>query len=139
MPETTTTIKGIEQGRASKAYDYASAGNDLGTPHAPEYKAYVRKIPMMIKTNGLGATLAFVKKQSKPAYKKIYLQLTDWLSVECKVTKAHFNGKSTDLVKDVIAMDSNKYRAVTLETLALLAWLRRFAEGLIQGEATGDE
>ncbi len=145
--------QGIEQGRATAAYKYAEAGKKLGggpktkdgnkvedSAEAKEYKSYTRKIPMMIKTNGLGATLAFVKaKQKKDAYETIYEQLTDWLSVECNLTKTYFNGQSDNLVKDVIAMDSYKYRAITLETLALMAWLRRFAEGLIQGEAEGDD
>ncbi|HMP26225.1 MAG TPA: type III-B CRISPR module-associated protein Cmr5 [Saprospiraceae bacterium] len=145
--------QGIEQGRATAAYKYAEAGKKLGggpktkdgnkvedSAEAKEYKSYTRKIPMMIKTNGLGSALAFVKsKQKKEAYKKIYDQLTEWLSVECNLTKSYFNEKSIDLVKDVIAMNSFQYRAVTIETLALMTWLRRFAEGLIQGEAEGDD
>ncbi len=136
MSESITTIKGIEQGRAKKAYDFALEGLALGDSKAPEYKAYVKKLPMMIKTNGLGASLAFVKsKQKKDAYKKIYLQLTEWLSKESEITKGFFRGKSTDLVKDIIEMDSYTYRAVTVETLALLAWVSRFAEGLIEKDA----
>ena len=33
-----------------------------------------------------------------------------------------------------ITQNSNEYRAITNEVMALFTWLRRFAEGLIEGE-----
>lgn len=143
--------QGIEQGRAKAAYDFAKKAKEKwrkpetpdnqDTKEAKEYKSYVKKIPMMIKTNGLGAAVAFVKakrKLDKPnAYTLIYEQLTDWLSKKSLVTSGLF-GETTnnfDLIQKVIEMDSQTYRTVTIETLALLAWVSRFAEGLIQGEA----
>ena len=148
-----STRQGIEQGRATAPYKYAEAGKELGrgpktkdgnkvedSAEAKEYKSYTRKIPMMIKTNGLGSALAFVKsKQKKEAYKKIYDQLSEWLMQECITTAFLFNRKDAELVEEVIKLPSHEYRAVTMETLALMTWLRRFAEGLIQGEAEGDD
>jgi CRISPR-associated protein Cmr5 len=149
MSDTITAIKGIEQGRATYAYECAknakskwrkeTSDDKKDSKEAREYKSYAKKIPMMIKTNGLGGALAFVKskcKQDKPnAYNLIYDQLSEWFS---KSEKAYFiaNFKSNDdLVEKVIALNSGEYRAVTVETLALFGWVRRFAEGLIQGEA----
>ena len=37
-----------------------------------------------------------------------------------------------------VLLDSFAYRAATVETLALFGWIRRFAEGLIQGESDGE-
>jgi CRISPR-associated protein Cmr5 len=149
MPDTTA-IKGIEQGRAKTAYKFAenaksrwrkeTTGDNKDSKQAREYKSYVKKIPMMIKTNGLGGALAFVKSKCKAenngnAYWLIYDQLTEWFSdADRKYLIGEFKANE-DLVKKVIELDSTEYRAVAVETLALFGWIRRFAEGLIQGEA----
>lgn len=126
-----TLIKGIEQGRATFAYDCALEGSQL-PEKAKEYRQYVKRIPMLIKTNGLGATLAFINSKSKKdeAYQLIYSQLTIWLKDEPK-NLLGYNGNE-DLCKYIVSIDSSQYRAATIEILALLNWLRRFAEGLIK-------
>jgi CRISPR-associated protein Cmr5 len=128
------TIKGIEQGRVKFAYNCVEDVKD--NDEATKYKAYVKKLPMLIKTNGLGATLAFVKAKSNKkgneakAYKEIYDQLTEWL----KEDKKQIITLSNDLVETVIGQNSQIYRTVTIELLALISWLSRFAEGLIEGD-----
>lgn len=93
-----------------------------------EYKAYIKKIPMMILTNGLGATFAFVysKKKNGNAYELIYNQTKEWLTVH----------QNDELVKWIIDQESPEYRAVTNEVLALFNWLKRFADGMIEGDGT---
>ena len=39
-----------------------------------------------------------------------------------------------DLIDTIISQDSNMYRFTTIETLSFLGWLRRFADGLIEGD-----
>lgn len=152
---TGNTRQGVEQGRASKAYEFAQAGKNLDGGEKPnkegkledsraakDYKSYAKKIPMMIKTNGLGATLAFIRsKPSKLAYKKLYEQLTEWFESNQTYLMPEFrqmNNKSEELAHHVVKLDSFSYRAATVETLALFGWIRRFAEGLIQGESDGE-
>jgi len=137
------TITGIEQGRAKFAYDCA---DEVKTEsEAKKYKAYVKKLPMLIKTNGLGSALAFVKAKSgtstqeksdeKKAYEKIYHNITQWFKNDKKqIIKLQDND---DLVNIIINLKSNEYRFATIETLSFLVWLRRFAEGLIEGEDQG--
>jgi CRISPR-associated protein Cmr5 len=119
--------KTLEQGRAEYAYKCAEEGKKYGT----DYKSYVKKIPMLIKTNGLGATMAFVFSKSKGkddnAYGLIYKQTAEWIK-ERTVVK---NFEPKDLAKKLTEIESSDYRAVTNEVLALFTWLRRFAEGLI--------
>ncbi len=128
----------IERGRA--AFAYKCVDEVKGMPKSKEYKSYAKKLPMMIKTNGLGAALAFCKskisqekKEPGYAYKKLYEHMTEWLKNDDKqlVTIS----ASDDLVERVISLESSEYRAVTVEVLAFLNWLRRFAEGLIEGDA----
>lgn len=103
---------------------------------------------MLIKTNGLGATIAFIfskrhedqqKKKKAKAYDLLYLQITDWLKQEPKhlisAKLAEQNGRRPELAEVLVTLDSATYRAVTVEVLALFTWLRRFAEGLIKEES----
>lgn len=131
-----TTIKGLEQARAKFAYDCAKriAGGD--SKKAKEYKSYAKKLPMMIKTNGLGAAIAFAFSKGKDgnAWELLFNHVQDWLRQEQKKwLLGSFSAQS--LENAVISLNSNEYHALTVEVLAFLNWLRRFAEGLIVGEA----
>lgn len=130
-----TTRTGLEQGRAAYAYTCAEAGEKL--EKKKEYKSYVKKMPMLIKTNGLGAAVAFAfakgSKDGKPKDKDpwglLYLQLEKWLQD---------NGRKIEqnqLAKVLTSSPSATYRADTVEVLALLNWLKRFADALIEGES----
>lgn len=126
------TIQGIEQGRADFAYQCAEIGSKSSKPK--EYKSYVKKTPMMIKTNGLGATLAFAMSKSKDGntWALVYNQVSEWL--QRAENQYLINNQSGELSEIIIGLKSRQYRAVTNEVLALFNWLRRFAEGLIEGE-----
>ena len=119
------TINKLENGRAAFAYRCAEEGSEL--EKRKEYKAYVKKIPMLIKTNGLGATVAFMKSKGG-TYTIIYDQLTNWF----KRDENPFKFEVKVLAEDLCEMSSQQYRAITKETLALFNWLRIFAEGLIE-------
>jgi CRISPR-associated protein Cmr5 len=128
-----SNLKSVEQGRATFAYKCVE--DSITKSVQKDYKSHIRKIPMMIKTNGLGNTFAFIlaKKSSGNAYALIYEQTGIWLKKDHK--KYLLDGKENeDLVKIFIQLDSAKYRAVTVEVLAFFNWLRRFAEGLIEGD-----
>lgn len=126
----------LEQGRAAKAYEYAQEGAKLSKKK--EYKSYVKKMPMMIKVNGLGAAVAFAfskgAKDGQPnkstPWGLIYHQLEEWLGEKGMIRNGQ--GSFAHLLTE---MDSAQYRAVTNEALALLNWMRRFAEGMIEGES----
>jgi len=89
-----------------------------------EYKSYCKKIPSLIQTNGLSATFAFMFSKKTGTYIYIYNQVDEWL-------KKRYDKDNMELVEWCIKLDSNKYRKVTIEVLALFNWLRRFAEGRI--------
>jgi CRISPR-associated protein Cmr5 len=72
-------------------------------------------------TNGLAAALAFAVEK-KGAYLLIYRQIEEWIG-------------AGSLIDYVCGLNSAEYRVVTDETIALFEWLRRFASGLIEGEA----
>ena len=129
----------IERQRSRYAYECVEnvANNH---PYIKEnYKAYVRKIPMLIKVNGLGGALAFVysKKKEKTddagyAYHLIYDQTDKWL--KGYHIKNIFPQVNAELVKKIINLESDKYRVVNTELLALYKWMGRFAEGMLKGD-----
>jgi CRISPR-associated protein Cmr5 len=140
----TSNIKGLEQGRAKFAYECAKSAAGQQGKKPKEYKSYAKKMPMMIKTNGLGATLAFALSKSKDkdgrntSWGLIYNDVKSWLTHEQKKFLLG-NYAGDELADAVIKIESTEYRAVTIEVLAFLNWLRRFSEGLIEGEAEDND
>jgi len=154
--ETLTLIAKLEKGRAEFAYKCALQGKAILTKNQIDnewyeddgYKSYVKKLPSMIISNGLGQTIAFVfskrkkeKDNKKPgteqnpknAYDLIYKQLTDYLKSE-STARINMSQDKNELIEWVISLSSTEYRYVTEEILAFLKWLKRFAEGMIEEE-----
>ena len=124
----------IAQGRAEYAYKRVDKAKSTLSDKATDYKSYIKKMPMYIKTNGLAATIAFAKSKSgSKAWVLVYEDIETWLdsgdsNVDIDFVKGRLAGALTNL-------DSTAYRLATIEVLALLTWLKRFADGLIEGEA----
>jgi CRISPR-associated protein Cmr5 len=112
------------------------------------YKSYVKKVPSLIQVNGLAGTFAFIyskmvknkdgneKGTEKNPYKDwdlIYFQVWEWLNQNYKS-----NEKSKELIEWIIEQNSEIYKAVTIEVLALFSWLKRFAEGMIEVEENNE-
>jgi CRISPR-associated protein Cmr5 len=119
-------IKNVEQERAKKAYRFVEAAiakYGQKSKKAKEYKSYLRSLAMMIKSNGINNTFAFVLAKGKDdnPYQLIDAQMREWFDV-----------KEECFVKYLIHLNSNDYRKITIETLAFLSWLKRLAEGLIE-------
>lgn len=121
----------LEQGRAKHAFEAATEAAKKSDKN--DYKSYSKKVPMLIKTNGLGATLAFMKSKGK-AYKTILDNLESWFKESPKLSSIYRTIPGDDLVAKLVECETANYRALTTESLAYLNWLRRFAEGLIKDE-----
>jgi CRISPR-associated protein Cmr5 len=136
--EKETIISKLEKGRAEFAYRCVEKAIEIfkdNSKKQKEYKSNTRKISTMILSNGLGQTLAFIKAKSEKgnAYDLIYSQLTEYMKSDHTV-RIQMPKEKNDFVEWVISCDSSKYRYITKEILAFLNWLKRFAEGLIEGE-----
>ncbi len=106
---------------AVSAYRCAMAAKGIGK----EYKNHAKSLPMMIRTNGLGATLAFLESKDDPHFSRLYQDITGYLKgIQAGLKDGEFSAKITEC-------DSVEIRFFTKEVLAFLVWLRRFAEGLI--------
>jgi len=103
-----------------------------------EYRSCVLKLPVLILTNGLGQTLAFLKSKGKGneknAHQRVYLDIQSWLfSKESRIDWGNIV-VSRDLIERVINVPSGAYRHITSETLAFLNWLKRFTEAALDME-----
>jgi len=94
---------------------------------------------MLIKTNGLGATFAFMLSKGG-TYEFIGKQVLEWLNNDEKNILSDANNLKSfkDLNAKIISLNSPEYRALTIEVLAFFNWLRRFAEGLIEEEVKNE-
>ncbi|MCS6904876.1 MAG: type III-B CRISPR module-associated protein Cmr5 [Bacteroidia bacterium] len=121
-------LQTIEQGRAKYAFECAQEGKKLS--EASKYKSYVKKTPMLIKNNGLGAAFAFIyqNKKEKP-YELIYNQTYRWLSEYRKYVK---KDEKNTLMAQLVSMSSEEYCKITNEVMALFNWLRRFVDAEIE-------
>lgn len=129
-------VNKIEQGRADAAFkavkDFVSKNKALS-----EYRSYSKKIPMLIKTNGLAATFAFMNtKNEDDAHIAIGNELISWLRTTDSTLDVKLNeGKSKKLngiIEYLLSTSSDNYRVLTSETFAYMNWHRRFAEGMIK-------
>ncbi len=108
-----------EQERAARAWENVSNGVK-GKGFAKEYKALAASAPADIQTNGLGQTLAFWLSKGKGEHKALYGHVSAWVISRM--------GASGDLLQWINQTDSTRYRQATVEALAFLGWLKRFAQ-----------
>ena len=123
--ELPVSIAAEKEGIAScsvAAYRCAMAAKGIGK----EYKNHAKSLPMMIRTNGLGATLAFLKSKDDQHFSRLYQDIAGYLKdIQAGLKNGEFSTKITEC-------DSAEIMFFTKEVLVFLVWLRRFADGLIQ-------
>ena len=103
-----------------------------------KYSSYVKKMPTLIQTNGLGNMLAFCRSKfgaedaeksgEKRAYKLLYEHINGWFKER--------SGESRDIIEWILSEDTSSLDVfrVTKEILAVLNWMKRFAEAELKGE-----
>lgn len=120
-------MKNLAQVRAASALKFASSpveklGKDGGEA--------IKKVPPMIAANGLLAAMAFSLEEKKdsfqrPGYAAIFDAISDHLqSPEISITKSTPTAK--DLLKHLVAADSQVLKLATAEAMEWLSYARRF-------------
>ncbi|PZM66780.1 type III-B CRISPR module-associated protein Cmr5 [Paenibacillus dendritiformis] len=132
----------LENGRALFAYEKVSlAADHENKNYAKEYRALVRALPAMIHTNGFGAAVGFLfsksnKKDGKGAdspHQAVLTVLSEWLKRQGMIEDPDF------LMKAITEQTRDGYKRMTRETMSLVMWMKRFAEGMIESEAESVE
>ena len=134
-------MKTLEQERASYAYSKISQIAELDEDVQEKYHSYVRSAPALILTNGLGNALAYYLSKAKVsdeeieskvgglkgrerAYAELYLHMVEWL-------KRRGYGDLKWLVNTATSLEVFQ---ATKEVIALLNWMKRFADAMLKEE-----
>ena len=117
-----TMIENLDLLRAKHAYTAATTGPFSGENGGE----VVKKLPPMIRENGLLGALAYaLEKNNSGDYQKAFDVICGHLNELKKVEAKDAAGLLDELIKD---SDSLKLRVATAEALLYLNYLRRFAE-----------
>ena len=118
-------LKKVKLTKAQSAYiiveNFIDEEENTDEKTLKKFKSYATKLPTMIKTNGLINSIAFIKgKKSEKQYVHLYNSINDWYT-----QKYNLNNKC--MIKDILEGERAYERAVTIEILSLLVWIKRFA------------
>ncbi|MFP3870629.1 MAG: type III-B CRISPR module-associated protein Cmr5 [Syntrophobacteria bacterium] len=134
----TSKRQTTEQRRAANAWqEVEQAGKTLKQKQG-DYKRLVRSIVADVLNHGLGQVLAFLRakgyengrEKQDDHHALLYRHLTDWICGE-------MGWSNTDLLRKLTqgGATTAHYRRATVEAMAYLEWLKRFAEAELEGGA----
>lgn len=88
-----------------------------------DFKSFSASLPAMILQNGFGQTLAFLAAKGQDKHLSGFTIITDWL-VDRNLVK---EGQHKNILTQVSSMTQRDYLYAQRETLAMLEWLKRYA------------
>lgn len=104
------------------------------------YKTLVKKMPAMIQKNGLIGTLVFIlskfKNSKDSAHGEVLKNVMKWNNKNEKIKDVvqMKNDNAVEYIESITNLNSQDYRLVTKEMINLFGWIKRFADGMIEGE-----
>ncbi|OPJ62773.1 type III-B CRISPR module-associated protein Cmr5 [Clostridium oryzae] len=115
-----------------------SCVNSIEKANQKKYKTLVKKMSALIQRNGLILTLAFVfSKGTNNEHGKVLEQMRNWCTNNYKLTRI-FDGKqeidNSMFIEKITSLSQREYVLVTREMIVLFGWIKRFADGMIEGE-----
>ncbi|RMH35738.1 MAG: type III-B CRISPR module-associated protein Cmr5 [Acidobacteria bacterium] len=123
----------LEQKRAQRAWNDIQSVVNRSDEFKKKYGSLARRVPMLVLTNGLGQTLAFLRAKGKndqsDEHNVLFNHLSAWT-----MSQVAPNVSDQNLLNWVLKSDSTAYRRATAEALAYLVWLKRFAEAELPTE-----
>ena len=113
-------MRTIGQERAEFALDQIVA---IHPDRKEKFKSFSAGAPSMILQNGFGQALAFWIAKGKDEHITMFNIVKEWL---CQ-NKFAEGRTTTDFIRNITQMGQRKYLVAQKETLALLEWVKRFA------------
>ena len=90
-----------------------------------EFASFVAGVPTMILQNGFGLSIAFLVSKGKDKHKDVLEIIKEWLENNNFIKKTN---SYSDMIKNISAFSQKEYLAAQKETLALLEWVKRYAQ-----------
>jgi len=129
-------MKTIEQELAKQVYDrvdaFAQAYPIKDCPERKKYGGLAHKLPILVRTSGLAEALAFAQSRKKDEFREKMLDdLAQALGSQDRKALADASREA----------DMQEYVYLTRRTMLALKWFKRFAQSVLEVEATdeGDE
>ena len=123
---------------ASAAYTRVAQHRDGtdGTPRVDvkKYGALAHKLPSMILQNGLAQTTGFLLAKGKPEH----CALLEDLRAVLHATETTVAGDREGLHKEIVSSDLDRILILTRASLEAGGWLKRYAQGVLGVDATGE-
>ena len=118
-------LRSLEQDRAAFAWAAVKAVKDKN--FEKDYTSLVKKVPVLIMTNGLGNTLGYLKSKGKKHHEELIENINRW------ATKREFGGGDT--LEWIIDGRTSSFQVMqaSREVLCMLNWLKRFATAELEG------
>ena len=120
-----SNMNAVESGRAAHAYEAVKRG----MPEEEKYAESAKKLPMLIKVNGLVPALLFAKEKKQFGKDEASLEhsVLSWLNEDgCPVSQIVKPKVGKDIGK-LTELESRQYRQVTAEVQRYLNWVKRFS------------
>lgn len=97
---------------------------DLPDNIRDDFKPFTAGLPAMILQNGFGQTLAFLQAKGKDKHKQGFSIISSWLVERKIISNAQ---QDVEILEQLSTMDQKQYLYAQKETLAMLEWLKRYA------------
>ena len=126
----------LDQRRAQHAWQAVEQARKLGPNAKKDFAREAKRLPVRIKTAGLGQALAFLNAKAKSdkdkgedARGRLLVALGDWLLKERRLASQPNGAIAQDsLIQAIINGNAGLLRRATEEALLYLQWLTRFSE-----------
>lgn len=94
-----------------------------------DFQSFTASAPSMILQNGFGQSIAFWAAKGKSKHLVLFDMIVKWLSLKEKDINNSFATKTekSEFMRELSQMDQSKYLSAQNEALALLEWVKRFA------------
>lgn len=120
----------LDQKRAKFAWDAARDAN-VRLKNFSDYKNLAKGAPALIMGNGLMPAVAFYQSRGKDHAQQLMQDILKWLSRVIAGYAENAPNLSFDAAMQAMqSADSIVYMRLTDETLAMLKWLRQFADSV---------
>ncbi len=129
----------IIQRRAKHAWEQVSHAKTEQAINEGKYQTWAQKLPTLILQCGILPTLAFLKAKGAEQ-DKVGKACSEWLlkpdggASLIPWTRNESDIDESDIIELLQNEDSDVYRAAQAEAIRYAVWLKRFAEGYLEGE-----
>lgn len=118
---------------AQKAYDCVNVR--INFDRKKEYGSLAHKLPVLILQNGLAQATGFLLAKNTDAH----LALMDDLAAVLGKQAAGAQSAGKILHAEIIQADVTQTMLLTRRSLEAAGWLKRYVQGVLKVDATGDE